>query len=156
MSITSKSVSGQVPKSAFAIGYLILVVLVFGDALFAQEYLYLTPSWLAWYAAAAIALAGSAYFFFKADWRRVFRQIPIELSLLIALMLGSVLWSNYPSQTISSFLIQAGVVMAALFFIAMFSWRQIFNLFANTIRGIIFAALGYELFLSILSLMAQA
>jgi len=156
MSITSKSVSGQVPKSAFAIGYLTLVVLVFGDALFAQEYLYLTPSWLAWYTAAAIALAGSAYFFFKADWRRVFRQIPIELSLLIALMLGSVLWSNYPSQTISSFLIQAGVVMAALFFLAMFSWRQIFNLFANTIRGIIFAALGYELLLSILSLMAQA
>ncbi|NBR77871.1 MAG: hypothetical protein EBT76_03615, partial [Microbacteriaceae bacterium] len=72
MSITSKSFSGQVPKSAFAIGYLTLVVLVFGDALFAQEYLYLTPYWLAWYAAAAIALAGSAYFFFKADWRRVF------------------------------------------------------------------------------------
>ena len=111
MSITSRAVSGKVPKSAFTIGYLTLVLLVFGDALFAQEYLYLTPAWLAWYGVAAIVIAGSAYFFFKSDWRRVFRQIPIELNLLIALMLGSVLWSNYPSQTISSFFIQAGVVL---------------------------------------------
>lgn len=160
MSLTSRvaktDLAEQVPRSAFAIGYLTLVILVFGDALFAQEYLYLTPGWLAWYAAVAIALAGSAYFFLKSDWRRVFRQVPIELTLLLTLMLGSVLWSNYPNQTISSFLIQAGVVLAALFFIAVFSWRQIFNLFANTIRGIIFAALGYELFLSVLSLLAQS
>ena len=160
MSVTSKKarkpVVAQVPKRAFAIAYLALVLVVFGDALFAQEYLYLTPAWLAWYGLSAIALAGSAYYFFKADWRRVFRQIPIELTLLIALMLGSVLWSNYPSQTISSFIIQIGVVLAALFIIAVFSWRQILGIFANTIRGIIFAALGYELFLTVLSLMAQA
>lgn len=156
MSTTSKAVSEQVPKSAFATGYMALVLFVFGDALFAQEYLYLTPSWLAWYCVATIVIAGSAYFFFKSDWRRVIGQIPIELTLLSSLMLGSVLWSNYPNQTLSSFLIQAGVVLAALFFIAVFSWRQIFNIFANTIRGIIFAALGYELFLATVSLLAQA
>lgn len=160
MSITRedapKPVAGQVPKRAFAIGYLSLVLVVFGDALFAQEYLYLTPAWLAWYGLSAVALAGSAYFFFTSDWKRVLGQIPIELILLLALMLGSALWSKYPSQTISSFIIQICVVLAALFFAAMFSWRQILSIFANTIRGIIFATLSYELFLTVLSLMAQA
>lgn len=160
MSITREDapepVAGQVPKRAFAIGYLSLVLVVFGDALFAQEYLYLTPAWLAWYGLSAVALAGSAYYFFTSDWKRVLGQIPIELTLLLALMLGSALWSKYPSQTISSFIIQICVVLAALFFAAMFSWRQILSIFANTIRGIIFATLSYELFLTVLSLMAQA
>jgi O-antigen ligase len=160
MSLTSKqeqkSLGGKVPRTAFAIGYLSLVLVAVGDALFAQEYLYLTPYWLVWYALSAVAVVGSAYYFFKSDWRRVFRQIPIELTLLIALMLGSVLWSAYPGQTISSFLIQIAVMIAALFMIAVFSWRQILNIFANTIRAIIFGALSYELFLSILAFMAQA
>jgi O-antigen ligase len=160
MSLTSKkeqkSLGGKVPRAAFAIGYLSLVLVAVGDALFAQEYLYLTPYWLVWYALSAVAVVGSAYYFFKSDWRRVFRQIPIELTLLIALMLGSVLWSAYPGQTISSFLIQIAVMIAALFMIAVFSWRQILNIFANTIRAIIFGALSYELFLSILAFMAQA
>jgi hypothetical protein len=151
-----KSLARQVPRPAFAIGYLSLALVAIGDALFAQEYLNLTPHWLAWYALSAVAVTGSAYYFFKSDWRRVFRQFPIELSLLIALMLGSVLWSAYPTQTISSFLIQAAVMISALFMIAVFSWRQILNIFANTIRAIIFGALAYELFLSILAFMAQA
>lgn len=160
MSLTSKqeqkSLGGKVPRTAFAIGYLSLVLVAVGDALFAQEYLYLTPYWLVWYALSAVAVVGSAYYFFKSDWRRVFRQIPIELTLLIALMLGSVLWSAYPGQTISSFLIQIAVMIAALFMIAVFSWRQILNIFANTIRAIIFGALSYELVLSVLAFMAQA
>jgi O-antigen ligase len=160
MSLTSKqeqkSLGGKVPRTAFAIGYLSLVLVAVGDALFAQEYLYLTPYWLVWYALSAVAVVGSAYYFFKSDWRRVFRQIPIELTLLIALMLGSVLWSAYPGQTISSFLIQIAVMIAALFMIAVFSWRQILNIFANTIRAIIFGALSYELVLSILAFMTQA
>jgi len=160
MSLTSKqeqkSLGGKVPRTAFAIGYLSLVLVAVGDALFAQEYLYLTPYWLVWYALSAVAVVGSAYYFFKSDWRRVFGQIPIELTLLIALMLGSVLWSAYPGQTISSFLIQIAVMIAALFMIAIFTWRQILNIFANTIRAIIFGALSYELFLSILAFMAQA
>lgn len=151
-----KSLGGKVPRTAFAIGYLSLVLVAVGDALFAQEYLYLTPYWLVWYALSAVAVVGSAYYFFKSDWRRVFRQIPIELTLLIALMLGSVLWSAYPGQTISSFLIQIAVMIAALFMIAVFSWRQILNIFANTIRAIIFGALSYELVLSILAFMTQA
>jgi O-antigen ligase len=133
-----------------------LALVAVGDALFAQEYLYLTPYWLVWYALSAVAVVGSAYYFCKSDWRRVFGQIPIELTLLIALMLGSVLWSAYPGQTISSFLIQIAVMIAALFMIAIFTWRQILNIFANTIRAIIFGALSYELFLSILAFMAQA
>jgi O-antigen ligase len=151
-----KSLGGKVPRTAFAIGYLSLALVAVGDALFAQEYLYLTPYWLVWYALSAVAVVGSAYYFFKSDWRRVFRQIPIELTLLIALMLGSVLWSAYPGQTISSFLIQIAVMIAALFMIAVFSWRQILNIFANTIRAIIFGALSYELVLSVLAFMAQA
>ncbi len=159
MSVTSEKALqtvGQIPKLAYAIGYLTLILFVLGDALFAQEYLNQTPAWLAWFFLTVVSLIGSGFYLLKSDWRRVFRQIPIELTLLLALMLGSVLWSNYPSQTISSSLIQVGIVLSALFFVAVFSWRQILSIFANTIRGIIFAALGYELFISILAALAQA
>ncbi len=159
MSVTSKKAHRtvrQIPKLAYAIGYLTLILFVLGDALFAQEYLNQTPAWLAWFLLTVIALIGSGFYLLKSDWRRVFRQIPIELTLLLTLMFGSVLWSNYPNQTISSSLIQVGIVLSALFFVAVFSWRQILSIFANTIRGIIFAALGYELFISILAALAQA
>jgi hypothetical protein len=149
MSIISKVASGsagdKVPVLAYAIAYLTLSLAVAGDALFAQEYLLLTLPWLLWYGLSAIGLIGSIYFLAKSDWLRVITQIPIELALLLALMIGSAFWSSYPSQTITSFLIEISLVFVALFFISVFSWRQILNIFANTIRAIIFGALAVEL-----------
>ena len=153
--LANKQTTEQVSKGATSIGYLSLMLLVLGDALFAQEYLYLSVHWLVWYFFAAVALVGAGYYFLKSDWKRVLRQVPIELTLLVTLMIGSVLWSNYPNQTLTSFLIQAGVILIALFYSAVFSWRAILNIFANTIRVVIFAALSYELMLSSLAVLAQ-
>jgi O-antigen ligase len=139
------SKSNSVSLPAIAIAYLTLGLVVIGDALFAQEYLGLTPSWLSWYALTAVGVTGALYYFLKSDWRRVITQIPVELTLLLALMIGSSFWSAYPSQTITSFLIEISVVIVSLFFTAVFSWRQILNIFANTIRVVIFGALIVEL-----------
>lgn len=130
------------PKS---IAYLTLGLVVLGDAMFAQEYLLMTLPWLIWYALGAIGLAGAFYFLMRSSWNRVIAQVPIELTLLLALMCGSVLWSVYPEQTLKSFLLEFALVLVALFFVAVFSWRQIFNIFANTIRVIIIGTLSLEL-----------
>jgi hypothetical protein len=60
-------------------------------------------------------------------------------------MIGSSFWSFYPSQTVTSFLLEISLVIVALFFVALFTWRQILNIFANTIRAIIFGTLSVEL-----------
>jgi hypothetical protein len=48
-------------------------------------------------------------------------------------------------QTVTSFLLEISLVIVALFFVALFTWRQILNIFANTIRAIIFGTLSVEL-----------
>lgn len=149
MSKTSKTAKGtsdpRVPWQVHAIAYLTLGLVVIGDALFAQEYLLLSLSWLLWYGLGALGLAGAIYYLSKSDWSRVINQVPVELTLILALMIGSSFWSFYPSQTVTSFLLEISLVIVALFFVALFTWRQILNIFANTIRAIIFGTLSVEL-----------
>ncbi len=160
MSKTSKAANGiadpRVPWQVHGIAYATLGLIVLGDALFAQEYLLLTLPWLLWYGLGAIGLAGAIYYLAKAQWRRVLNQVPIELTLIIALMIGSSFWSSYPSQTITSFLLEISLVVVAIFFVALFSWRQILNIFANTIRAIIFGALSVELISTLFKLLPAA
>jgi hypothetical protein len=149
MAQTSKAAKAalakRVPWQVNAIAYLTLGLVVIGDALFAQEYLLLSLSWLLWYGLGAIGLTGAIYYLSKSDWRRVINQVPVELTLILALMIGSSFWSFYPSQTVTSFLLEISLVIVALFFVALFTWRQILNIFANTIRAIIFGTLSVEL-----------
>jgi O-antigen ligase len=149
MAQTSKAAKAalakRVPWQVNAIAYLTLGLVVIGDALFAQEYLLLSLSWLLWYGLGAIGLAGAIYYLSKSDWRRVINQVPVELTLILALMIGSSFWSFYPSQTVTSFLLEISLVIVALFFVALFTWRQILDIFANTIRAIIFGTLSVEL-----------
>jgi hypothetical protein len=63
-------------------------------------------------------------------------------------MIGSSPWSAYADETISGFLIQIGVTVIALFFAAVFSWRELLKIFANAIRIIIFGSFAVELFTS--------
>lgn len=160
MSKTSKATKGisgpPVPWQVHAIAYLTLGLVVVGDALFAQEYFLLTLPWLLWYGLGVIGLAGAIYYLTKSDWRRVLTQVPIELTLILALMIGSSFWSSYPSQTITSFLVQISIVLVALFFVALFSWRQILNIFATTIRFIIFGTLSIELISALFKLAPAA
>lgn len=136
------------PKSLKAqklFGYLALLTLIAGDSLFAEDYIRPTTTWSLWLAASLVAVAGCAYFLFTADWRSTLRKIPIELTLLLALMIGSSPWSAYANDTISGFVIQIGIVVIALFFVATFNWRELLTIFANGIRVIIFGSFFIEL-----------
>ena len=128
-------------KLARYLAYLSLVVLISGDSLFGEDYINTNPVWILWLLAALTTVAGSAYFLFKSDWKRVVRQMPIELTLLLVLMIASSTWSVYPVQTVSGFTLQIGITVVALFFAVTFTWRQILVIFANTIRGIVFGML---------------
>jgi O-antigen ligase len=139
---TAKTKNLKAPK---LFGYLALLILISGDSLFAEDYIKATPTWYSWLSVALITLAGCLYFLFKADWRRVFSQIPLELTLLLALMIGSSPWSAYANDTVSGFAIQIGIVIMGLFFVALFSWRELLNIFANGIRIIIFGSFIIEL-----------
>lgn len=128
-------------KLARALAYLSLVVLISGDSLFGEDYIRVTPVWILWLLGAITTVVGATYFLIKADWKRVVRQLPIELTLLLVLMIASSTWSVYPVQTVSGFSLQIGITVVALFFAATFTWRQILVIFANTIRGIVFGML---------------
>jgi hypothetical protein len=130
------------------LAYLSLVVLISGDSFFAEDYIRANPVWSIWLVLALASVTGSSYFLLRADWFRVIRQIPIELALLLALMIGSSPWSAYADETISGFLIQIGVTVIGLFFAAVFSWRELLKIFANAIRIIIFGSFAVELFTS--------
>ncbi len=142
------SKNNQNPASSKApklFGYLALLTLVAGDSMFAEDYIRANTTWTLWLVLAFFTLFGCGYFLVKADWRRVINQVPIELSLLLALMIGSSPWSAYATDTVSGFAIQVGIVVMGLFFVAVFSWREILGIFANAIRVIIFGSFVVEL-----------
>lgn len=130
-------------------GYMALLTLILGDYLFANNFVSLTPSWIAWLALALLTVISAGYLLFQTDWKRVFKQIPIELILLLALMIGGAAWSAYPSTTAISFAIQVGVTTLALFFVASFSWRQIIEIFSTALRVIIFSSILIDLAASV-------
>jgi len=132
----------------YVLAYIALFTLILGDTLFAESYLSSKPEWLLWLTLAFITTAGSIYFLLKSDWLRVIKQIPIELILLLGLMIGSAPWSAYATDTVTSFGIQLGVTVTALFFVACFSWRQIHGIVANAVRVIIFGSFLIELIAS--------
>lgn len=135
-------------RLASLVGYLALLTVIAGDSLFAEDFVRPSFPWVIWSAIALSSLVGATYFLLKADWRRVIRQVPIELLLLLALMIGSAPWSAYAADTVNSFLIQIGLTVIGLFFVACFSWRQIFGIFANAIRVIVFGSFLVELIAS--------
>lgn len=128
--------------------YLSLLTLIAGDTMFAEDYIRPALIWFAWLALAIFCVSGAIFYFFKAEWLRVLRSVPIEFILLLALMIGSAPWSAYAADTVSGFAIQLGIVAIALFFVAVFSWREIHGIFANAIRVIIFGSFAIELIAS--------
>ena len=135
-------------RLAVILAYLCLALLIAGDTLFAKDYIRVNVTWTVWLSAALVCLAGATYFLFSSDWMRVLRQIPIELTLLLALMIGSSPWSAYALETVSGFIIQIGITIIALFLAVTFSWRKLLNIFANAIRVVVFGSFAIELFAS--------
>ena len=135
-------------KLARASAYLSLGVLISGDSLFAEDYIRPNLVWTVWLILALAAVSLACYFLFKSDWKRVVRQMPVELTLLLVLMIASSPWSAYASETVSGFSIQIGITLIALFFAVTFTWRKILVVFANVIRVIVFGSFLVELFTS--------
>lgn len=77
-------------------------------------------------------------------WKTLLRM-PLPLALLLLLMVLSAIWSQYRSFTYIALITQIGTTVFALFLANQFGWRQLLNIFANTIRFILAASLLFEL-----------
>lgn len=103
-------------------------------------------SWAFWgFLIAAITLL-SGYFVFNKDARQLFSRVPKPLWALLALMPLSVIWSNYPLFSLLGILGTAMGLLFALFLIKTYNWRELLNVFANTMRFILWLSIAFELF----------
>ncbi|MEY3587043.1 MAG: hypothetical protein RJB32_339, partial [Actinomycetota bacterium] len=76
-------------------------------------------------------------------WKTILR-VPLPLALLLGLMVLSAIWSNYRNFTWLGVGLQLGTTLFALFLANQFGWRQLLNIFANTIRFILVSSLLFE------------
>ena len=72
-------------------------------------------------------------------------RVPVPLALLLALMALSFIWSQYRGFTGIALAAQIGTTIFALFLANQFGWRQLLNIFANTLRFVLGASLLFEL-----------
>ncbi len=72
-------------------------------------------------------------------------RVPVPLALLLALIALSLIWSQYRGFTGIALAAQIGTTIFALFLANQFGWRQLLNIFANTLRFVLGASLLFEL-----------
>jgi exopolysaccharide production protein ExoQ len=102
------------------------------------------------FAALAIAMVVAAVVFISINPDRInIRRFPISLALFLSLMLVSALWSNYQLITLGATAVQLATTIAAIFLAVQFDWRQLLNIFANTIRFVLALSLLIELIASV-------
>lgn len=101
--------------------------------------------WYGYAAIAAIALVASVVMIgFYAD-RSLIKRLPVPIVLLTAFMAISGIWSNYQLFTLAAVSVQIVTTVIGFFFAMQFDWRQLLNIFANTIRFILVLSLIIEL-----------
>lgn len=71
-------------------------------------------------------------------------RVPIPLALLLALMVLSLIWSQYRGFTAIAVVAQVGTTIFALFLANQFGWRQLLNVFANALRFVLASSLLFE------------
>jgi hypothetical protein len=116
-----------------------LFILLAGDGV---RYL---VGWYGYAALAVVALIASAVFIIRNPDKSMLRRFPLPLATLLGWMALSVLWSNYPLVSLSAFGLQLATTLVAVFFALQFDWRQLLNIFANTIRLLLVLSLALEL-----------
>jgi len=105
--------------------------------------------WLGWGIAIGIGILITIGFLLAFDARATLKRIPEPLALLLALMGWSILWSQYRPQTALNFLVQVGATLFGLFLVNQFGWRQLLNIFSNTVRFILLTSLLFEIYAAI-------
>ena len=121
------------------LAYPALFLLLAGDGV---RYL---VGWNGYIALAATAVIASAVFIVTSSDKSVLRRFPLPLAVLLVLMGLSALWSNYPLISMAAFGVQLATTLVAVFFAIQFDWRQLLNIFANTIRFILLLSLIIEI-----------
>ena len=124
----------------FSLAYALLFVALAGDAV---RY---TIGWIGWAVAIGILVLGSGWQFFSNQPMKTLRRIPLTLYALLALMITSTLWSNYPTFTLIGFAAQIATTVTALFLVSRFDWRELLRLFANVIRVILVLSFALEFY----------
>jgi exopolysaccharide production protein ExoQ len=107
---------------------------------------------IGWWGFALVALVMliAAVVFISVNPDRIqIRRFPISLALFLSLMLISALWSNYQLITLGATAVQLATTVAAVFLAVQFDWRQLLNVFANTIRFVLALSLLIELLASV-------
>lgn len=84
-------------------------------------------------------------FIFSSSNIQNLRRFPLPLALLLLYMATSFFWSNYQPVTALAVASQFATTIAGIFFALQFDWRQLLNVFANTLRLILLASLLIEL-----------
>jgi O-antigen ligase len=102
--------------------------------------------WWGWGIAVGIGIVATVVFLLAYDSRAAFSRTPEPLALLLALMGLSLIWSQYRSQTLLSLAVQVGATLFAYFLVNQFGWRQLLNIFSNTIRIILASSLIFEVY----------
>lgn len=121
------------------LAYPALFVLLAGDGV---RYLI---GWYGFGALAVVSVFAAIFMIFKFGDRASLRRIPLPLIVLLGVMGLSAIWSNYQLISLGAFGVQLMTTIFGVFFAVQFDWRQLLNLFANTIRIILAVSLVIEL-----------
>ena len=105
--------------------------------------------WWGFAAIAGVAFIGSVVFIAVSPDKSVLRRFPLSLAVILGLMGASAWWSNYQVVSLAAFLTQILTTVVAVFFAIQFDWRQLLNVFANTIRLVLLLSIFIELVASI-------
>jgi exopolysaccharide production protein ExoQ len=130
-------------RSGRWLAYPALFILLAGDGV---RYLI---GWYAFGVVAAVAVIAATVFIARNPDRSIIKRFPIPLALLLIWMSLSVVWSNYQLVSLGAVAVQVATTVIAMFFAVQFDWRQLLNIFANTIRVVLILSLLIELLAAI-------
>ena len=105
--------------------------------------------WYGYLALAAVVVVASMVFIAVSPDKSLLRRFPLPLAALLLWMGLSGIWSNYPLISLAAFGAQLATTLVAIFFAIQFDWRQLLNVFANTIRFVLVLSLIIELVASV-------
>lgn len=101
--------------------------------------------WFGFAVIAALAVIGCSFLIAKNADKSLIKRFPLPLVVLLLFMFFSATWSNYPLFSLAAFGTQLATTLVAVFFAIQFDWRQLLNIFANTIRVVLALSLVIEL-----------
>ena len=133
-----QSANPRLARIGTRVAYVGVFTLMAGDAV---RY---SVGWWGWGSLLGLLLITTTYLFIKDDPRRVIRQIPLPLLLLLGLMALSTIWSNYAPLTALATFAQLATTLFGLYLAAAFSWRQLLRIFGNTLRFILASSYVFE------------